>query len=739
MELLAPAGTLEVFETAVECGADAIYIGAPAANARALAKHFTLEECAAMADYAHSHDVKLYVAMNSLLKDSEIPDVIRLLAFFTEIKVDALIIQDLGLLFLAQRYFPDLPLHASTLLGANNSIAVRQFAEMGFERVVVAREMLLSEIEAAAKNSPVELEAFVHGAMCFSYSGLCMFSSFLGGKSGLRGRCSQPCRRRYTWENNSKGKAAGYLFSMNDLQGIGLVDRLRAAGITSLKIEGRMRNRQYVEQVVTAYRMVLDNPADTKSMAEAENMLDTAMGRKTSSGYFNLQNHAELISAQHSGNIGMFIGKAESTDLQGRTGIKLLKALSIGDRLRIHLEKSGERASFTNNEMWQDNSSLDKASGGDHVHIRLPDGVVAGDSIYKVDSRESRAKAVRRLTIRPEKFKQLVRHIRNVPKINDLCNHLCPAGKKIPSRHLKPRHKSAGLRRGKKLAPRAVVPITWWLKIDDLNMLRKLPANISPDRTVIILTPKTIQQFRRQSIPGNQRRGLIWALPPIILEEEIPFYYEAIIDLALHDFTDWQIGHISQIQLFRAATSEIMAGSRTQRKQSRKKVVKTHRPKEFRLFGHYSLNVMNRFALRSLTMLGIRMPQISLEADREMVAELGTIQKDHAAGMTVYGYPPLFSARPNPDFFTYDKPFVSPRGEKFVLRQSGNTTLALPTAPFSLLPILRELKDFGINYVVVDLSGARIGKKEFGQLWGQLTGSHRPAKLSSFNYRGKLQ
>jgi putative protease len=326
-------------------------------------------------------------------------------------------------------------------------------------------------------------------------------------------------------------------------------------------------------------------------------------------------------------------------------------------------------------------------------------------------------------------------------RINDLCNHLCPVKKKISSSHLRPRKKNTGYQRGRKqLAPKTVVPITWWLKIDDLNMIRKLPPGIQPDRIIISLSPKTLQQFKRQSIPGSLQRGLIWALPPVILEEEIKFYYDSVIWLANNRFTDWQIGHISQLRLFHDVAAAMMSAPHIDRKkQGRKKTVRAYKPKEFRIMGHYSLNVMNRFAMRALTVLGVRLPQISLEADWEMVAALGAVHKDCEVGMTVYGYPPLFSARPNPDFFIYDKPFVSPRGEKFVLRQNGSTTQALPIAPFSLLPVLKELKDYGVNYVVVDLSNARISKKEFGQLWGQLTGSHRPAKLSSFNYRGKLQ
>ncbi len=267
-ELLAPAGSINVFESAIEAGADAVYIGAPALNARALSRDFTLAEIAAMINFAHRRDVKLYLAANSLMKENEIPQALETLASLEELEPDALIIQDLGVFHLCKKYFPGLRLHASTLLGAHNSLAVRRFAGMGFDRVVLARELTVKEIGAIARSSRAELEVFIHGALCFSYSGLCLFSSYLGGKSGLRGRCVQPCRRRYHW--NQRGDRPGYFFSMNDLSGIDQVHMLQKAGVSSLKIEGRLRSAHYVSSVVKAYRMVIDaGPGDRNSLADA--------------------------------------------------------------------------------------------------------------------------------------------------------------------------------------------------------------------------------------------------------------------------------------------------------------------------------------------------------------------------------------------------------------------------------------------------------------------------------------
>ena len=281
--------------------------------------------------------------------------------------------------------------------------------------------------------------------------------------------------------------------------------------------------------------------------------------------------------------------------------------------------------------------------------------------------------------------------------------------------------------------------MTWWLKIDDLQLLRKIPVNIKPDRIAIVLSPKTLRQFKRRIVSGPAGRGLIWSLPPVILEGELQFYHDAVAWLAGVGFGDWQISHISQLQIFRMVSQEFTV-RRHQRsnKDGGKKHRKIDKFKQFYLVGHYSLNIMNKFALQLMNILGVRLPQISIEADREMVANLGGLKKDYPVGMTVYGYPPLFTSRATPQFFKYDQRLVSPKGEKLILRQNGDMTLALPDRPFSLLPMLTELKAFGIDYAVVDLSGTRIGQKELGRLWRQLTGSHRPVMLSSFNYRGKL-
>ena len=238
-ELLAPAGSLEAFFAAMEKGADAVYAGLREFSARAKAKNFTLAQMERMTAYAHSLSRRLYVTLNTLVKENELPHLVETLSALEGMGVDGVIIQDMAVARLARRYFPSLPLHASTQMTIHNSPGVRQLEDLGFSRVVLARELHIDEISSIVRESRIGIECFIHGALCFSFSGQCYFSSFLGGHSGNRGRCAQPCRRQYKY----RGKE-GYYFSTNDFSSIDMLPQLVDAGVASFKIEGRMKSAE---------------------------------------------------------------------------------------------------------------------------------------------------------------------------------------------------------------------------------------------------------------------------------------------------------------------------------------------------------------------------------------------------------------------------------------------------------------------------------------------------------------
>lgn len=254
-ELLAPAGNLEIFKGVIESGADAVYVGGSMFGARAYANNFTEEELLEAIDFAHLRGVKVYLTVNTLIKNSEFSKLYDYLLVYYKRGLDAVIVQDIGVVKAIHEYFPSMEIHTSTQMTVTGADGVRFLSQFGVTRVVMAREVSLAEMKRIHEETGMELEAFVHGALCYSYSGQCLFSSILGGRSGNRGRCAQPCRLPYTVE----GKKDEYILSLKDMCGIKALDKLHDAGVYSLKIEGRMKQLEYACGVVKYYRSYIDS------------------------------------------------------------------------------------------------------------------------------------------------------------------------------------------------------------------------------------------------------------------------------------------------------------------------------------------------------------------------------------------------------------------------------------------------------------------------------------------------
>lgn len=254
-ELLAPAGNLEIFKGVIESGADAVYVGGSMFGARAYANNFTEEELLEAIDFAHLRGVKVYLTVNTLIKNSEFSKLYDYLLPYYKRGLDAVIVQDIGVVKAIHEYFPSMEIHTSTQMTVTGADGVRFLSQFGVTRVVMAREVSLAEMKRIHEETGMELEAFVHGALCYSYSGQCLFSSILGGRSGNRGRCAQPCRLPYTVE----GRKDEYILSLKDMCGIKALDKLHDAGVYSLKIEGRMKQLEYACGVVKYYRSYIDS------------------------------------------------------------------------------------------------------------------------------------------------------------------------------------------------------------------------------------------------------------------------------------------------------------------------------------------------------------------------------------------------------------------------------------------------------------------------------------------------
>lgn len=290
-ELLAPAGSLEILKGVIESGADAVYVGGSMFGARAYANNFTEEELLEAIDFAHLRGVKVYLTVNTLIKNSEFSKLYDYLLVYYKRGLDAVIVQDIGVVKAIHEYFPSLEIHTSTQMTVTGADGVRFLSQFGVTRVVMAREVSLAEMKRIHEETGMELEAFVHGALCYSYSGQCLFSSILGGRSGNRGRCAQPCRLPYTVE----GKKDEYILSLKDMCGIKALDKLHDAGVYSLKIEGRMKQLEYACGVVKYYRSYIDSK---KPVSDADYDRIKALGNRcgfTDRYYFD-HNGSDMVT-----------------------------------------------------------------------------------------------------------------------------------------------------------------------------------------------------------------------------------------------------------------------------------------------------------------------------------------------------------------------------------------------------------------------------------------------------------
>ncbi len=750
MELLAPAGSVEAFAAALAEGADAVYVGAPRFSARAMAREVSLAEIGAMIRQAHGQGKKLYIAMNSLVREDEVRRVVETLSVLARLGPDALIIQDLGVLYLAQRYFPGLALHASTLMSVHNSLAARHLADLGLQRVVLARELTLEEIGRIGERAGVELEIFVHGAMCFSYSGLCLFSSLHGGRSSLRGQCVQPCRRRYSWQKgggrSGRGRAGrsgkgGYFFSMNDLSGIDLLPEIRQTGVVSLKIEGRLKSVEYVRKTVRAYRLVLDSldlsgRQRQEILDRANRLLDEAMGRRRSTGYFLDARPKQAVSPAISGNTGTMIGRVDRMERRrGRAflQVRLRGDLAVGDRLRLHDEQTGERQAFTLRTLQVGGRSVGRAGAGQTVRIPVPADAGSGGRgafrgvLFRVDvgAAEKRGGTGRKPAGRVKGRKVEPDRAEVEAVLDDM--QWRQGG--VASGQRRPGGRQG---RGGKKEGHRVQQVEWWVRLRSLRSARRR-FPVRPARILVPLDRDNMAEIRKGHGRWSGGGGrLVWCLPPVIQEAALNWFREQIDFLRRAGFPDFQLAHISQQRFFSSGSGQGDGYG------------------QVRLYGDYRFNLLNSVSLGACRRLGLAGMQFSLETDRANLeaalaafrAAIGSERRDRPGqgmkvGLLVYGRPPLFTARLEADHFRYHQPVASPRGERFVLEQEQGVTLVRASQPFSLLQYRDELLRAGVDYLVLDLSGGFL-QREVELLSILLRGNGRQPPVMTGNYGGSL-
>lgn len=394
VELLAPVGSKEALAAAVEAGADAVYLAGKAFGARSYASNFDRVELAEAIRFAHLRGVLVDVAVNTIVDQSEFEELADYLRFLYEAGADAAIVQDLGVAYLAQAVVPNLPLHASTQMTVHTLEGVHFLQSLGFERVVLSRELSLEDIQLICSNTDIEIEVFIHGALCICYSGQCLMSGMIGGRSGNRGCCAQPCRLPYTLTDKEgtalllSETAGEYLLSPKDMNTLHLIPRLLEAGVTSLKIEGRMKRPEYVAVVVDTYRRVIDRYAKERQsfhvMPEEEKNLAQIFNRDFTTAYLLQKEGRRMMSDRRPNNRGVLAGRVVRYDAKSRmVALKLVENLAVGDILEFWV-KVGGRVSATIRELYVGKESVTKAAAGQTVWFLTDKPVRDHDRAFKV-------------------------------------------------------------------------------------------------------------------------------------------------------------------------------------------------------------------------------------------------------------------------------------------------------------------------------------------------------------------
>ena len=391
IELLSPVGDFDCLKAAVQNGGNAVYFGSNLFSARAFAKNFDKEELEQAINYAKLRGAKTHLTLNTLIKDEEFEEAFNVAKTAYEFGIDAIIVQDLGLAINLIKSFPDLEIHASTQMTTSNLEGVKKLQDLGFKRVVLSRECSISEIEHICKNSKIDIEVFTHGALCISYSGQCLFSSMVGGRSGNRGMCAQPCRLPYSLFLGDKVLDKGYLLSPRDLCSLENLPKLISAGVSSLKIEGRMKSPTYVATVTKIYRKYIDlaykylkNEISKYEIDENDKkeLMQVFNRGEFSTGHLLDTPNKKLIYPQKPNNMGITLGKVlKFNPNKGLITVKLENEVAIGDGISFE----NESTKYTISELMNKNINIKSGSTGDTVTFgRMKGNIKQGDKIFKI-------------------------------------------------------------------------------------------------------------------------------------------------------------------------------------------------------------------------------------------------------------------------------------------------------------------------------------------------------------------
>ena len=784
-ELLSPAGSLEAFFAAMENGADAVYTGLKEFSARAKAKNFSMGDLEQMVGYAHQRQRRVYTTLNTLVKEQELPLLIDTLASLEKIGVDAVILQDMTIWNIARQYFPNLALHSSTQMTVHNSAGVQMLEKLGFKRAVLARELSIEEIGVIRNQTKMELEHFIHGALCFGFSGQCYFSSWLGGKSGNRGRCAQPCRRRYKHRQEQ-----GYYFSTNDLSAIDLLDGLQAAGVGSFKIEGRMKSAEYVANVVAAYRLVIDAPKEHKSEAiqTAKAQLKDSFGRPPTRGFLPGGRPTDIAVPSVQGATGQRLGKIDQVQ-SNRIRFKTSGPLQLGDRLRIQPQTDRAGKAFTIKELYLGAKRAHQADKGASVTVPSPFANVfqTGDTVFKVSSAQAFNKsdsACRRLLKNVNTNSLTIRLQISMPDVQTL--HLVsgegstvvektyavesfPAKERPLSAETLTKVFAKGGNEGVILAHLETIDLQ--PVVIPPSRLKEIRRDFYGDLQAAFSGQATHQHTEQKK---QAHAALLPATSPMLSKQKLTVGIRDIRDAGLLESRQvdrilvpltpglttradhiparlakqperviWDIPFIIFDQEWEAHRSAVRKlyerGWRCFRLNNLSHFKMFDELPEAQLSTGYRLFSLNSQALLAWRELGCTEATLYIEDDRENLGEILKRDTGIATAVTVYGQVPLMTTRIPMPKIRPESPVVSDRDEPYHVRQQGEISTLTSETDFSLFGHLQELESRGCHNFIIE--AAHVGPfTEKGRQLLESFAADRPIHGTlPFNFTGEME
>jgi len=718
VELLAPAGNPEALDAALAEGADAVYLGLKSFNARMRSSNFAWSQFEAAVEALHKRNKKLYVTVNTVVTEPEMERLYRFLAYLNAIRPDGIIVQDVGLIAMARRYFPDLKLHASTQLNIASAKAANALSRWGISRVVLARELSLEEITAIHNQCSCELEVFVHGALCISESGLCLFSSYLGGKSANRGMCTQACRRLYC-AHTPEGDKEGYFFSPADLQLIEYIPDLIQAGVSSFKIEGRMKSAEYVGTVVSAYRHVIDHWEEDKKGAieTGKRILANDFARSKTSFWLKHAQAEEVLNPDQAGGTGIFLGtiyetqkgpvtevphkQAHKTDtpntVKGDGAMRavhyaLLKggyySPDVGDSIRIHKKDDSGR------ESWKIQALLEKKS---EVWIQIPTDFTKEDSVYLL---QTKAMSKRYPHVLPPSLENYRRH---------------PGDEKLPELVLQtgfPQLAAAPqVRKKQSLAKKVsdIFPEGIYVQVSSINDVHTVLAD-KPVRIVINLNEDTSPALiiDKQPLPFAKREIFI-SLDPFVPQDKESELAAQLDSLQAQGYTQFIVNNPAHITMLRGKNNTLVAGP--------------------------YLYTFNRWAVAWLQEQGIYLYIPPAEASRDIIESVFAPSLYGHVLLPLFSYPALFRIRfPLPQSYRFLY-FSDRQHESFRAFSTPSASFVLPDKPFSIVERYHALQKHRFSRFLLDFSHTIVKRSEYRFLLQSLRAGQPLADTVRFNWK----